>query len=370
MKIRDVRLPIRQILTVGLLPSPLKKLYYRGKGYRIGRGVRLGPGSVIDVSGPCEIGDETSFGALSIVSCESLRVGKRTQIRSLTILLVPHVTIGDDVIISETAIIRAQQPFPDSRLEIGDRAHIFPYAILDPSRLLRIGPETAVGFASYVFTHGAYKDKLAGYPVTYGDVIIGKAVWLPCRIFVMPGVNLGDDVVVGSGSVVTKSFPAGSFVLGSPAKLLKTREEFVASVTREEQLAILQQILEEFAIYVEHFGGVQASVSGSVIAGPADAGQGEPVPAGGRRCAVLQLADGGERSEIVLCDQLVLSGEPPPERIYLVHEELDAATRGELDRRLIPWFSYEGHCCSAHLNETALVLREYLTRYGIMLARP
>ena len=41
------RFPVRQILLHGWLPSPLKKLFYRLKGYQIGKGVRLAPGSVI-----------------------------------------------------------------------------------------------------------------------------------------------------------------------------------------------------------------------------------------------------------------------------------------------------------------------------------
>lgn len=358
MRIHDIRIPVGKILTVGILPSPLKKLYYRLRGYRIGRKVRFGPGSVIDISGRCEIGDGASFGAFSIITGETLRVGKRTQIRSMTIFLVPHIRIGNDVVVSETAIIRAQQPFPDSRLEIGDRAHIFPFSIIDPTRPLKIGAETAVGFGSYVFTHGAYKDKLAGYPVTYGEVTLGKGVWLPCRVFIMPGVTLGDDVVVGTGSVVTRSFPDGSFVLGEPAKLLKTREEFVTPVSREEQFEILKGILQEFKVYAEHFGGVKGELTGDTV---------------------LRLREKREDVEIVLCDTLpadaasataVANSAGATSRIFLIHGKIEPAARDELDRQGMPWFSYDGKCCSAALTETAEVLREYLTRYGIMLERP
>ena len=51
MRLDDVRIPIRKIMTVGVLPSFLKKLVYRLRGYRIGKGVSFGPGSVLDISG-------------------------------------------------------------------------------------------------------------------------------------------------------------------------------------------------------------------------------------------------------------------------------------------------------------------------------
>lgn len=89
MKVHDIRVPLLKILTVGLLPSPLKKLYYRLRGYKIGRRIKLRLRSVIDISGSCEIGDETRIGAFSILSGEALRIGKRCKIRTLTMIITP-----------------------------------------------------------------------------------------------------------------------------------------------------------------------------------------------------------------------------------------------------------------------------------------
>jgi len=342
----EARLPLGRILTVGILPSPLKKMWYRLKGYRIGKDVSFGPGSVVEISGSCEIGDGTRFSAGAVVVGETARFGKRVQVRTTAIVLVPHIEMGDDVIVSESAVIRAQQPFPDSRIILGDRSHIFPYTIMDPSRPLTIGAETAVGFGSYIFTHGAYKDKLAGYPVVHGEVTIGKGVWLPCRIFIMPGVELGDDVVVGSGSVVTKSFPAGSFVLGEPAKLIKTREEFVARHTDEERLDILRGILEEFRIYAEHFAGAPGRMEGDV----------------------LHLDDEGRAREVHLHQELPV-GAAAPGRLQVVLGSISAEARRELEVAGNAWFSWSDHACGGDLDELALALKDYLNRYGIMFAR-
>ncbi|MDD4590754.1 MAG: DapH/DapD/GlmU-related protein [Parabacteroides sp.] len=53
-------------------------------------------------------------------------------------------------------------------------------------------------------------------------VIIGKNCWIGMNSVILPGVVLGDNTIVGAGSVVTKSFMGGGIIVGSPAKLLHT----------------------------------------------------------------------------------------------------------------------------------------------------
>jgi len=51
---------------------------------------------------------------------------------------------------------------------------------------------------------------------------IGRRCWLGSNAIILPGVQLGDEVIVGAGSVVTRSFPAGSVIAGVPAKLIRS----------------------------------------------------------------------------------------------------------------------------------------------------
>jgi len=50
---------------------------------------------------------------------------------------------------------------------------------------------------------------------------IGKRCWIGANAIILPGAQLGDDVVVGAGAVVTRDFPSGTIVVGVPAQALQ-----------------------------------------------------------------------------------------------------------------------------------------------------
>lgn len=56
-----------------------------------------------------------------------------------------------------------------------------------------------------------------------GDTVIGNDVWLGMGVIVMPGVTIGDGVIVAAGSVVTRDAPDFHVVGGNPAQILKPR---------------------------------------------------------------------------------------------------------------------------------------------------
>jgi maltose O-acetyltransferase len=55
---------------------------------------------------------------------------------------------------------------------------------------------------------------------------IGRNVWIGSHAVIMPGVTIGDNVIVGAGSVVTKDLTSNAVYVGSPAKKLKDLFQF------------------------------------------------------------------------------------------------------------------------------------------------
>ena len=54
-----------------------------------------------------------------------------------------------------------------------------------------------------------------------GNVTIGRNAWLGGAVIVCPGVTIGDDTVVGAGSVVTRDLPPAVVAVGNPARVVR-----------------------------------------------------------------------------------------------------------------------------------------------------
>ena len=54
------------------------------------------------------------------------------------------------------------------------------------------------------------------YPITVGD-----NVWIGANVSVLPGVSIGDNSVIGAGSVVTRSIPANVLAAGNPCRVIR-----------------------------------------------------------------------------------------------------------------------------------------------------
>lgn len=84
-----------------------------------------------------------------------------------------------------------------------------------------IGPD--VGFYTPVHPLSA---KLRDADVELGKPItVGNSVWMGGHVTILPGVTLGNRVVVGAGSVVTKSFGDDVVIAGNPARIIHHLDE-------------------------------------------------------------------------------------------------------------------------------------------------
>ena len=56
-------------------------------------------------------------------------------------------------------------------------------------------------------------------------VHIGRNCWIGAGVVIIPGITIGDNVVIGAGSVVTKDLPANVIAVGNPCKILREINE-------------------------------------------------------------------------------------------------------------------------------------------------
>lgn len=241
-------LPIGRMITIGLLPSPLKRWYYRLGGARIGKGVKFGLLSVITAR-EIEIGDHSSIGFLTFITVRKLKLGKRVKIHSTVAVDTNELSIGDDSVIMEQVVVGGMLT-PRSGLSIGKRVKIFPYCFINPTEPIIIEDDAGIGGANYIFTHGSWQSELDGFPVSFGPVHIKRGVWFPWRVFVMPNVTVGEYATIGAGSIITKDIPARSLAAGTPAKVLRTGAEYIKEHTIEEKDAMVRRMLKDYAEFV------------------------------------------------------------------------------------------------------------------------
>lgn len=89
--------------------------------------------------------------------------------------------------------------FSGGRLEIGENTIIAPHVVINNGN------------------HGL----LDRNEHSVKNIVIGKNCWLGANCILLGGAELGDNVTVGAGSLVNKSFPSNVVIGGVPAKIIK-----------------------------------------------------------------------------------------------------------------------------------------------------
>ncbi|WP_324721854.1 acyltransferase [Salinimicrobium sp. HB62] len=80
---------------------------------------------------------------------------------------------------------------------------------------IHIGQETYLASGVIMFTHDFCRNLKT-------NTFIGKRCFIGSRSIIMAGIRVGDEVVVGSGSIVTKDVPSNSIVAGNPARIIRS----------------------------------------------------------------------------------------------------------------------------------------------------
>lgn len=123
--------------------------------------------------------------------------------------------------VGEGAVVRP--PFHcdyGSNIHLGPRVFLnFGCVILDVVRV-EIGAGTQIGPGVQILTADHPRDAaLRAQGLEFGRPIrIGANVWIGGGALILPGVTIGDDAIIGAGSVVTRDVAPGATVAGNPAR--------------------------------------------------------------------------------------------------------------------------------------------------------
>lgn len=110
-----------------------------------------------------------------------------------------------------------------SHTRIGDRCFVnFGLVALDVTSI-DIGDDVLIGpnVQLLTATHPLEPSPRRARWESARPIAIGDNVWLGGGVIVCPGVTIGDDTVVGAGSVVVRDLPAGVVAVGSPARVVR-----------------------------------------------------------------------------------------------------------------------------------------------------
>jgi UDP-3-O-[3-hydroxymyristoyl] glucosamine N-acyltransferase len=127
--IKKKKLPMRELVLRGFLPSFLKVWFYRRKGFRIGKNVYFGLGSVI-IGKLVDIKDNAKIGFLTILKSNRIDIGRHVHIGSFVYIDTEKLEIGEDSEIREYVYVAGLKT-PDSMLKLGKRCGIFQYCFLN-----------------------------------------------------------------------------------------------------------------------------------------------------------------------------------------------------------------------------------------------
>ena len=112
------------------------------------------------------------------------------------------------------------------QVHLGARVYLNMGCIFLDAAPITIGDDAQLGPGVQLLTsdHPRDAEQRAGGPESALPISIGARAWLGGGVIVLPGVQIGHDSVIGAGSVVVRSIPAGVTAVGNPCRVISGPE--------------------------------------------------------------------------------------------------------------------------------------------------
>lgn len=103
--------------------------------------------------------------------------------------------------------------------------------------LIEIGSDCVICKHTLLITH----DYSRNFPtegrtsMTKGRIVIGNSTFIGIRCIILPGVSIGNSVIVGAGSVVRESIPDNVVAAGNPARIISSLQKYMSKERAREE---------------------------------------------------------------------------------------------------------------------------------------
>lgn len=129
-------------------------------------------------------------------------------------------------------------------VQIGENCEIYKSASFGSEPyLIEIGNHVRINSGVQLITHDGgiwvLRDPLSGYGEKFrnadcfGKIIIEDNVHIGTRAIIMPGVHIGKNSIVGCGAIVTHDIPQNSVVVGVPARVIESIDEYAEKMDKK-----------------------------------------------------------------------------------------------------------------------------------------
>jgi acetyltransferase-like isoleucine patch superfamily enzyme len=138
-----------------------------------------------------------------------------------------QISLESNVMLDDGVVLLCSGDKVKNKILIQCGVYINRYTMIDAHRSIVIQKNAMIGPFCYITDgdHGKAKDiEIRKQPMITAPVIIEEDTWIGAHTTILKGVIIGKGAIIGAGSVVTKSIPANSIAVGTPAKVINRRE--------------------------------------------------------------------------------------------------------------------------------------------------